>query len=103
MWGDIAQAPIAEPEDEGYLSLIQLVPEDRREMASSMLRGLLANVKAQLSPENYRIYCGNLKAAWDAHQSGNHDVARRILSAYGIPYDAIVAQMAHSAPDSRSG
>jgi len=95
MWGDIAKAPIAEPEDEGYLSLIQLVPEDRREMAASMLRGLLANVKAQLSPENYRIYCGNLKAAWDAHQSGDHNTARAILANYGIPYDMIVAQMTY--------
>ena len=93
-WADLASTPPSETEpDEGYNSLIQLVPEDRREMASTMLRGLLSNVRAQLSPENYRIYCGNLREAWNAHQSGDADKARSILNAYGIPYDMIVAQM----------
>lgn len=94
MWGDMAVERPDEPEDEGYLSLIQLLPDDKREMASTMLRGMLANVKAQLTPENYRIYCGHLKAAWDAHQSGDRATARTILMGYGIPYDVIVEQMA---------
>jgi len=94
MWGDLTVDAPVESEDEGYLSLIQLVPETQREMASSMLRGLLANVKAQLSSDNYRTYCANLKAAWDAHSRGDVVTARKILAAYGIPYDLLVAQMA---------
>lgn len=94
MWGDMnVSPPLAPEEDEGYLSLIQLVPDDKREMASSLLRGLLANVKAQLSPENYAVYCSHLKEAWNAHQRGDADTARKILMGYGIPYDVIVAQM----------
>ncbi len=95
MWSDLANdPPIQETEDEGYLSLMKLVPEDKREMASSMLRGLLANVKAQLTPDNYRVYCAHLKAAWEAHQVNDHEKARTILAQYGIPYDLLVMQMA---------
>lgn len=94
MWGDLIVAPEPDSEDEGYISLLNLIPEANREMGSTMLRGLLANVKAQLSPENYRIYCGHLKAAWDAHQSGDAETARTILTGYGIPYDMLVAKMA---------
>lgn len=94
MWGDMAVSnPEPEPEDEGYASLIQLVPDEKREMASSMLRGLLANVKAQLTPDNYRLYCSHLKTAWQAHESGDANTARSILQGYGIPYDMIVARM----------
>lgn len=94
MWGDLTVDTAPESDDEGYLSLIQLVPETQREMASSMLRGLLANVKAQLSSDNYRLYCANLKAAWQFHQAGDPEAARSILAQYGIPYDLLVAQMA---------
>jgi hypothetical protein len=93
MWGDLATDTPVPESDEGYLSLIQLVPEDRREMASSMLRGLLANVKAQLTPENYRTYCSHLRAAWEAHSRGDAATARLILDSYGLPYDLIVARM----------
>lgn len=94
MWGDLNADTAPEPEDEGYLSLIQLVPDDKREMASSMLKGFLSNVKAQLSPENYRTYCSHLKAAWTAHQNGDSATARAILAQYGLPYDQLVAEMA---------
>jgi hypothetical protein len=94
MWGDLAtDLPPVEPDDEGYTSLIQLVPDEKREMASSMLRGLLSNVKAQLSPDQYVAYCGHLKAAWAAHSRGDAATARTILAAYGLPYDMLVAQM----------
>lgn len=94
MWGDLTVDTAPEPEDDGYLSLIQLVPEDKREMASSMLKGFLSNVKAQLSPDHYRTYCDHLKAAWTAHQNGDTATARHILAQYGVPYDQLVAQMA---------
>ena len=93
MWGDLAVQKQEETPDEGFASLIELIPPDRREDAESMLRGFLSNVRSQLSPENYRVFCANLKQAWNAHTSGDQDTARSILAAYGLPYDMLVAQL----------
>lgn len=95
MWNDLA-ATAAQPEtpvedDDGVKALIAILPADRREMGIPLIRGMLANVRAQVSEADYTTYCANLKRAYEAQISGDFDTARQIIEAYGLPYEMMVA------------
>jgi hypothetical protein len=90
-WGGVfgAQPPVED--DEGAAALIAMLPEQHRQMGAPMMRGMLANVKSQLSEADYQTYCASLKRAYEAHIAGDYDTARQIIESYGLPYDMLAA------------
>lgn len=91
---DAAAIQILEPPtDDGYLTLIQLVPEDRREMAGPMLEMLLANMHQLLGDENYVVFCDDVKQGWQFFTEGNRDSANEKIAKYGFSFDMLESMM----------
>jgi hypothetical protein len=96
MWGDIGtnDAPDPMDTDEGFQSLMAMVPEDKRAMGEPMLKGFFSQIKAQLSPADYAVYCQTLKNGYLAYAAGDHETAKQIIESLGLPYEMLAGQLA---------
>lgn len=89
-WSTLAEPVEQTQDDPATASLLAIIPADRREMFAPALRGMLANIRAQVSEGEYLIYCQTLKRGHELYEAGDHDGARQIFEGYGLPYDLMV-------------
>lgn len=93
LWTDTYNAPESEA-DPALDALLAMMKPEVRQLAEPMMRGYFAQIRAQLSPDDYQTYCASLKRAYEAHKAGDHDTARQIVEAYGLSYDQMAMALA---------
>jgi hypothetical protein len=93
-WGELEQNKVVtEVDDDATRSLFALIPEERREMAEPMLRGLLSMIKAQIGPEAYATFCADMRLAYEYYEHGDENIARALLAHYGLDWDTLMGMV----------
>lgn len=98
-WADMFNAP-AEPQesDPATDALLSMIPEQHRDFAAPMMRGLFSQIQAQLGPENYAVFCRDLQGAATQYLAGNREPAAQLFGAYGMDIRVIEAMAGVSPP-----
>lgn len=78
--------------DQGYITLLSMVPPDRQEQAKPFLGMILSQIKSQLG-ENYPVFVNDVRTGYEYFASGDIENADATVGKYGFSFSTLQAMM----------